>query len=390
MGSSDGELCRYLCAMLKLGILGGGQLGRMLLQAAAPFPVETYVLENDPDCPAAKLCDHFRLGDIRNFNDVYTFGKTLDALTIEIEQVNIDALEQLHAEGVKVVPDPRVLRIINNKILQKEFYRKNKIPTAEFCITENRRELKNHLSFLPAIHKVGEGGYDGKGVRLLTDALALDEGFDSPSVLEKKIDIKKELAVIVAINEHKETAVYPLVEMCFDPTLHLLDYQLCPARLDPPLADRAIEIAISLVKEFDSPGLFAVEMFLDQHGQLLVNETAPRVHNSGHHSIEAIESSQFDMLLRILLSLPLGSTRMISPSVMINLVGADKEGPAQYHGLSEVATQKELYVHCYEKKISKPGRKMGHMTLLGNDVDLLHQEAIALKKRVTVTGRILR
>jgi len=372
--------------MLKAGILGGGQLGRMLLQAAAPYNVETHILENDPDCPAARLCDHFTLGDIRNFDDVYAFGRSLDCITIEIEQVNIDALEKLASEGVVVIPEPRVLRLIKNKIAQKKYYREHRIPTADFIVTQRQAELKDHVSFLPAVHKIGEGGYDGKGVQTLADITDLSKGFDAPSVLEKMVAIKKELAVMVAINEKKETAVYPIVEMCFDPALNLLDYQLCPAQVEASVADRAIQIALTVVEEFRSPGLFAVEMFLDDQDQLLVNETAPRVHNSGHHSIEAIESSQFDMLWRILLSLPLGATLLRSPSAMINLVGTGAAGPARYHGLSELSAMPGLSVHLYEKKISKPGRKMGHMTLLGSNMQQLQAQARELRNRVSVSG----
>lgn len=372
--------------MLKVGILGGGQLGRMLLEAAAHYPVETHVLENDSDCPAASLCTHFTKGDIRNFQDVYAFGKSLDKITIEIEQVNIEALERLASEGVVVVPEPRVLRLIKNKISQKEYYREQQIPTADFVITRSRQDLNDHLSFLPAVHKIGEGGYDGKGVQVLQAAKDLVNGFEAPSVLEKMVPIKKELAVMVAVNEKRETAVYPVVEMCFDPALNLLDYQLCPSQVETSIADKAREIAIRVVQGFRSPGLFAVELFLDQQDQLLVNETAPRVHNSGHHSIEAIESSQFDMLWRILLALPPGDTGLKSPSVMINLVGTGDAGPAQYHGLDELASRPGLYWHCYEKKISKPGRKMGHMTLLGSDIQALQAQVRELKKKVFVTG----
>ena len=372
--------------MLKVGILGGGQLGRMLLQAAVPYEVETHVLENDPECPAAQLCTHFTLGDIRDFNDVYAFGRSLNSITIEIEQVNIDALEKLAAEGVVVIPEPRVLRLIKNKISQKAYYREIDIPTSDFVITQERDELQHHLSFLPAVHKIGEGGYDGKGVQVIKDATDIHKGFDAPAVLEKLVPIKKELAVMIAINQKNETAVYPLVEMCFDPTLNLLDYQLCPAQVDASVATRATQIALQVVQGFRSPGLFAVEMFLNEEDQLLVNETAPRVHNSGHHSIEAMDSSQFDMLWHILLSLPLGSTRMRNPSVMINLVGSGDTGPAHYHGMTQVAATPGLSVHLYDKKISKPGRKMGHMTLLGSDMHQLQKQARELKNYVSVSG----
>ncbi|HEU4610306.1 MAG TPA: ATP-grasp domain-containing protein, partial [Chitinophagaceae bacterium] len=273
--------------MLKVGILGGGQLGRMLLQAAANYPVTTYVMENEEDCPAAHLCHHFTKGDIRNFDAVYAFGKGLDALTIEIENVNVDALEKLEAEGVKIYPKPAVLRTIKNKILQKEYYSSLQIPTAPFRITQNKEALHAALDFLPAVHKLGEGGYDGRGVQIIKQEGDLSKGFDAPSVLEKMVDIDKEIAIIVAINEKGQTALYPPVEMVFDPILNLLDYQICPADIDKPVLWKIEAVALAVVRNFNSPGLFAVEMFLDRKGDVYVNETAPRVHNSGHHSIEA-------------------------------------------------------------------------------------------------------
>ena len=361
--------------MLKIGILGGGQLGRMLLQAAANYPVETAVLENDPHCPAAHLCHHFTQGDIRDFETVYRFGKELDALTIEIENVNVEALEKLEAEGVRIIPKPAVLRTIKNKILQKQYYRQHQIPTSDFLITENRAALREQASFLPAVHKVGEGGYDGRGVQLLRTTDELEKGFDSPAVLEKMVTIKKEIAQMVAVNEAGETALYPPVEMLFDPDLNLLDYQLCPAELDEKTLWKIEAIALSVARNFQSPGLFAVEMFVDQHNDVLVNETAPRVHNSGHHTIEAHYSSQFDMLWRILLKYPLGNTDAILPSIMVNIIGAEGcSGPVQYEGLEEVLKIENVFVHLYGKSETKPGRKMGHVTILSREKqELLHQ-----------------
>jgi 5-(carboxyamino)imidazole ribonucleotide synthase len=218
--------------MQKIGILGGGQLGRMLLQAAANYPVETYVMENDAECPAAHLCHHFTKGDIKDFGSVYEFGKNLDGITIEIENVNAEALEKLENEGVKIFPKPSVLRVIKNKIFQKQYYQQYEIPTAEFVVTKNLQELDSRKNFLPAVHKLGEGGYDGRGVQILETLEDFEKGFDKPSVLEKLVNIHKEIAIIVAINEKKETAIYPPVEMLFDPVLNALDYQLCPADLD--------------------------------------------------------------------------------------------------------------------------------------------------------------
>lgn len=372
--------------MLKVGILGGGQLGRMLLQAAANYPVQTHVLENDPECPAAHLCHHFTCGDIRNFDDVYRFGRSLDKITIEIEQVNIDALERLHNEGVTVIPHPAVLRTIQNKILQKQYYEQQGIATASFRVTRQRSDLDLHVDFLPAVHKTAEGGYDGKGVQTIRTAEELHKGFDSPSVLEQKVGIAKELAVMVAINEKKETAVYPVVEMCFDPHLHLLDYQRCPAAIDVTVAQRAAALALQVVRGLQSPGLFAVELFLDQDNQVLVNETAPRVHNSGHHTIEAVRCSQFDMLWRIILGLPLGSTALVGDSLMINLIGAGNEGPAAYLGLDQLLATPGAYLHTYGKKWAKPGRKMGHVTLMGSPTDELLQQVHQIKQYLQVVG----
>jgi 5-(carboxyamino)imidazole ribonucleotide synthase len=361
--------------MKKVGILGGGQLGRMLLQAAANYPVETYVLENDAECPAAHLCHHFTKGNIKDFDDVYKFGKELDALTIEIENVNIEALEKLEEEGVIIIPKPSVLKIIKNKIRQKKYYQQHQIPTAEFVITHNQAELLRQEHFLPAVHKLGEGGYDGRGVEIIKSKEDLQKGFNAPAVLEKLIPIHKEIAQLVAVNEQGETALYPPVEMLFDPQLNLLDYQLCPAELSIQTLYKTEAIALAVVRNFHSPGIYAVEMFVDKNGDVWVNETAPRVHNSGHHTIEAHYSSQFDMLWRILLKYPLGNTEPILPSIMINIVGAaGHSGPVQYHGLEEVLSMDNAFVHLYGKKITKPGRKMGHVTVLSNEKqELLHK-----------------
>src|ERR1051326_3541500 len=365
----------YLCRMQKIGILGGGQLGRMLLQAAANYPVETYLMENDADCPSAHLSHHFTKGDIKDFSAVYDFGKNLDGVTIEIENVNVEALERLEQEGVKIFPKPTVLKIIKNKILQKQYYQQHEIPTAEFVVTKNLQELDSRKNFLPAVHKLGEGGYDGRGVQIFERIEDLEKGFDKPSVLEKLVNIHKEIALIIAINEQKETAVYPPVEMLFDPLLNVLDYQLCPADLDERTLWKVEAIALTVVRHFNSPGIFAIEMFTDKNGDVFVNETAPRVHNSGHHTIEAHYSSQFDMLWRIILGYPLGNTSFILPSIMINILGAEgHSGEVKYEGLDEVLQMENAFVHLYGKKQTKPGRKMGHVTVMSKEKqDLLYK-----------------
>ena len=371
--------------MRKVGILGGGQLGRMLLQSAANYPVDTYVMENDPDCPAAHLCQHFTKGDIRSFDDVYAFGKGLDAITIEIENVNTDALEKLEQEGVKVFPKPAVLRTIRNKITQKQYYAEHQIPSPAFLVTNDLEELSKHAAFLPAVHKIAEGGYDGKGVQVLRKQEDLPTGFNAPSVLEKLVVIDKEIAQMVAINEKGETALYPPVEMVFDQTLNLLDYQLCPANIDQRVLWKVEAIAISVARNFHSPGLFAIELFLDREGNVLVNETAPRVHNSGHHSIEAHYSSQFDMLWRIILGYPLGNTDAILPSAMVNLIGSEGfSGAVQYEGLEEVLAIDNAFVHLYGKKETKPGRKMGHVTILSREKQELVHQAGKVKRSLRV------
>jgi len=374
--------------MLKVGILGGGQLGRMLLQAAANYPVETHVLEADDDCPAAHLCRFFVKGSIRDFDTVYNFGKNLDAITIEIENVNIDALEKLESEGIKVYPKPAVLRIIKNKAAQKKYYSDFNIPTSEYAILNGKNEIQSHAHLLPAAHKLAEGGYDGKGVEIIDTLADADKGFDGESVLERKVKIKKEIAQIVAVDTNGKTALYPPVEMVFNRDFNLLDYQLCPAEISKQVLWKVEAIALSVVRNFNSPGLFAVELFVDVNDEVLVNETAPRVHNSGHHTIEAHYSSQFDMLWRIMLGYPLGNTKAILSSAMVNLIGSEgHSGNAVYDGLEEVLKIDNAFVHVYGKSQTKPGRKMGHITVMSNEkADLIHK-ANKIKQSIKVISR---
>lgn len=373
---------------MKAGILGGGQLGRMLLQAAANYTVETFVLENDPHCPAAHLCHNFILGDITSFDDVYAFGKKVDVLTIEIENVNIEALEKLEAEGVKVIPKPSAIKIIKNKIKQKGFYQVNEIPTSDFVVTHTKESLPHHHAFLPAVHKLGEGGYDGKGVQIIRTKDDFEKGFDAPSVLEKMVAIDKELAMIVAIAQDGSATLYPPAEMIFDPVLNLLDYQISPAILPEKVSWKAEAIALKLVKAFNSPGLFAVELFVTKDEEVFVNETAPRVHNSGHHSIEANYSSQYDMLWRIMLNYPLGNPDAILPSAIVNILGAEgHSGEAVYTNLNEVLSMDNVFVHLYGKSQTKPGRKMGHVTIMHTDYQDLRYKANKIKHTLKVEAK---
>ena len=374
--------------MLKAGILGGGQLGRMLLQAAANYPVETWVMENDENCPAAHLCHHFIKGDIRNFDDVYQFGKNLQALTIEIESVNTEALEQLEAEGVKIYPKPAALRTIKNKITQKQFYSEHGVPTAEYLVTADLAAVRSRADFLPAVHKIGTGGYDGRGVQIIRSKDEIEKGFDAPGVLEKLVNVEKEIAQIVAVNAKGETAVYPPVDMVFDARLNLLDYQISPADVPQNTLWKIEAIALRVVKELKSPGIFAVELFITRQGEVFVNETAPRVHNSGHHTIEANYSSQFDMLWRVMLDYPLGNTEVILPGAMVNLLGEEGyEGEAHYEGLDEVLKMEHVFVHIYGKKDTKAGRKMGHVTIISREKQDLVYKAHKIRNTLKVVSK---
>ena len=370
---------------MKAGILGGGQLGRMLLQAAANYSVETYVMEKDARCPAAHLCHHFVLGDIQDFDSVYNFGKNLDAITIEIEAVNVEALAQLESEGVKVYPNTNAIKIIKNKILQKEFYKESSIPSPAFVVTQNANELRNHVAFLPGVHKVAMGGYDGRGVQVLRNEADLSKAFDAPSVLEQMVTIRKEIAVMVAMSTEGNTAIYPAAEMVFDPSLNLLDYQVSPANIDAGISSKAEALALKVVTNLESPGIFAVEMFIDDNDEVWVNETAPRVHNSGHHTIEANYCSQFDMLWRIILRYPLGNTQPILPSAIVNILGEEgHSGTTVYSGLEDVLKLDDVFVHLYGKEETKPGRKMGHATVLSNNKEGLINQALKIKSLLKV------
>lgn len=366
---------------LRIGILGGGQLGRMLLQSAANYQVETFVLAADNNAPAAPLCHHFISGDIKDFNAVYNLGKQVDVLTIEIEHVNLEALFKLQEEGLTIYPRPQALKIIKDKGLQKAFYKDNYIPTSEFHLVSRKHELQTYIDFLPVAQKLRSGGYDGKGVEILFEEEDFHKAFDAPSVIERLVDIEKEISVIVARNAAGDTGVYPPAEMVFNPKYNLVDYLLSPAEISKEHSSLAQQLAVNVVDALNSPGIFAIEMFLDKKGRLLVNETAPRAHNSGHQSIEGNYCSQYDMQMRVLQNLPLGDTEIIQPSLMLNLVGeAGYTGPVKYVGLNEVMKIKDVYVHLYGKLETKPGRKMGHVTMLGaNKTELLAKAALVKK-----------
>lgn len=370
---------------LRIGILGGGQLGRMLLQSAANFHVETWVLESGTNPPASALCHYFTEGDIKDFDTVYHFGKQVDVLTIEIENVNLEALFKLEQEGLRVIPKPNALTIIKDKGLQKQFYEQHRIPTSEFHLVNPEEDLSAYANFLPAAQKLRQGGYDGKGVQMIYTPSDFVHAFSEPSVLEKLVDIQKEISVIAAKSQTGETVTYPPVEMVFDSRYHLVDYLLSPAELTKEQQSKAQSLALEVVNALSSPGIFAVEMFLDKTGNILVNETAPRAHNSGHQSIEGNYTSQYEMQLRVLQNFPLGETAIIKPSIMLNLIGEPGySGPAFYSGIEEVLKLTGVYIHLYGKNETKPGRKMGHVTIIGEDKTELLQKAEWIKSTLKV------
>lgn len=360
--------------MKSLGILGGGQLGKMLCQAASNWHLEVSVLDQSADFPAAPYAAHFVEGNFRSTKDVLAFGRTVDVLTIEIEHIDTTALHQLETEGVKVYPQPRVIDTIKDKGLQKQFFAQHRIATADFELMATPAEVQKAVNdgrwTYPFVQKVRTGGYDGRGVHVVRSATDMEDLLPGPCLLEKMADIDKELAVIVARRPNGEIRVFPCVEMEFHPTANLVEYLLCPARIDGDTLARANALAVQTAEAFGIVGLLAVELFLNKDGSIWVNEVAPRPHNSGHHTIEANICSQYEQHLRAVLDLPLGSTDLLRPAVMANLLGeAGHTGPAHYAGLAEALQLPGLYPHFYGKATTKPFRKMGHLTGLGDTLE---------------------
>ncbi|MFO0268160.1 MAG: 5-(carboxyamino)imidazole ribonucleotide synthase [Cyclobacteriaceae bacterium] len=370
----------------KLGVLGGGQLGRMLLQAGLDLNIQFSVLDPDAQAPCHTLAP-FTQGKLTDFDTVMAFGHGCDIITIEIENVNTRALRELEKMGKKVFPQPHLIELIQDKRTQKEFYRTHHIPTAEFVLVENRADVQRHSAFLPAVNKLGKEGYDGRGVQMLRTAADLDKAFDKPGLLERLIDFDQEIAVIAARNEKGEVATFPAVEMVFHPEHNLVEYLYSPASSSLAIAQQADQVARRLVEQLQLVGLLAVEMFVTKGGQVLVNEVAPRPHNSGHHTIEANVTSQYEQHLRALFNLPLGDTRIVQPSAMVNLLGeAGFEGPAKYEGLEAVMKESGVHVHLYGKKNTKPLRKMGHVTLTGQHVEELKTKVEFVKRTLKVVA----
>ncbi len=368
----------------KLGILGGGQLGRMLIQSGLDWNINFSVLDPDASAPCSQIAD-FTHGKLTDFQAVMDFGKSCDLITIEIENVNVAALKELQKMGKKVFPQPEIIELIQDKRKQKEFYKSNGIPTADFVLVENKAEVIQKKSFLPAVNKLGKEGYDGRGVQILRSEKDLDKAFDAPGLLEKLIDFEKEIAVIVARNESGEVKCFPSVEMVFHPEANLVEYLFSPAEISPVIERQAQHIAEDLISKLNMVGLLAVEMFVTKDQRVLVNEVAPRPHNSGHQTIEANYSSQYQQHLRAILNLELGNTATRLPSAMVNLLGEENfSGLAKYEGLEDVLKTEGVYVHLYGKKLTKPFRKMGHVTIVDEDVESLKKKVNFVKNHFKV------
>lgn len=368
-----------------LGILGGGQLGRMVIQSAINYNLNIHILDPDAEAPCRDICKEFTQGDLKDFDTVYAFGKECDVITIEIEHVNTQALYKLQSEGKKVFPQPHIIELIQDKRTQKQFYKDHQIPTSDFILTESKADVYAREDFLPAVHKLGKEGYDGRGVQLLKEASDMDKAFDAPGLLEKWIDFEKELAVIVARNERGELRTFPAVECAFHPVHNLVEFLFSPADVSPEIAEKAKSVAIDVIQKLDMVGLLAVELFVTKDGEVLVNEIAPRPHNSGHHTIEANFTSQFEQHIRSVMNMPLGATEARSPAAMVNLLGEDGfTGDALVEGMDETLSQKGVYIHLYGKKTTKPFRKMGHVTLLEEDLIALKANAMKIKNTLKI------
>ncbi len=368
----------------KLGILGGGQLGRMLIQSGIDFNLPFSILDPDAAAPCSTLAE-FHHGKLTDYETVMAFGAECDILTIEIENVNTTALKALQQAGKKVFPQPELIELIQDKRVQKKFYVDNNIPTAEFILTENAADVAGHIEFLPAVHKLGKEGYDGRGVQIIKSSDEIGKAFDAPGLLEKLVDFEKEIAILVARNEHGEIVSYPAVEMMFHPVQNLVEYLFAPADIHSKIQQQADTIARTIIEKLKLVGLLAVEMFVTKEGKVLVNEVAPRPHNSGHQTIEANITSQYEQHLRAILGLPLGSTDIIMPSAMVNILGEPGyTGDAVYQGFDKVIHEKGVHVHLYGKKKTKPFRKMGHVTIVDEDVERLKMKVKFVKETLKV------
>lgn len=376
---------RYFSSAFTLGILGGGQLGKMLLHETQRLDIRTAVMDPSSDAPCRAGASRFEVGNLKDFDAVYRFGKQCNVLTIEIEHVNVDALEALEAEGIKVFPAAALLRTVQDKQQQKLFYQQHAIPTAPFEILEGNAGLKEKVQTYPLVWKAAKGGYDGRGVQVLKSEADLALVPDVPGLLEAHAGEMTEISVIVGRSPSGEVVCYPPVEMVFHPTANLVEYLYSPARIDTTTADRAREIALAVADAFSLVGILAIELFVRQDGEIWVNEVAPRPHNSGHQTIESNYTSQYEQHLRAILDLPLGSVNARSASVMINLLGAPGQtGPVRYNGVSVALNLEGVYVHIYGKPQTRPFRKMGHVTIVADDLETARKKADIVKYNLTV------
>ena len=384
----------YFSSEFKLGILGGGQLGKMLLAETRKFDIQTYVLDPSKEAPSQFGANHFFTGDLMDFDTVYDFGKKVDLLTIEIENVNLDALDKLEADGLKVFPSPSTLRLIQNKGNQKDFYVANNIPTSPHQRFENIQNLKSKIVNqqskiqLPCVWKAARFGYDGNGVKILKQAHDLELLPDVECLIEELVPFKNELSVIVARSASGEVKTYPVVEMEFHPEANQVEYVICPARIDDIVAQKATEIALKVSEAFNHVGLLAVEMFQTHDDEILVNEVAPRPHNSGHYSIEACYTSQFENHLRAILNLPLGNTDSKVAGIMVNLVGAEGySGNVIYENIEKIMAIDGVTPHIYGKRETRPFRKMGHVTIVNEDMNEARKIAEQVKNTIKVISK---
>lgn len=374
---------------LKLGILGGGQLGKMLCLEACKWDIQTYVLDPSEDCPSSLVCKQFKKGDFRSFDDVCAFAANLDILTVEIEHVSIEALEHLKSEGLNIKPDPGILKIIQDKKLQKDFYRSKGLPTGNYLEFNSEADIKHSIQSgeltPPFVQKLMRMGYDGRGVRVVLNPEDARDILQGPSIIEEYVEIEKEISVIAVSDRTGDIRCFPPAEMKFNSKANLVEYLISPVDLPGEILNKAEKLAIDTVKAFGLCGILAVEMFLDKDNNLFINESAPRPHNSGHHTIESCTTSQYEQYLRCLFDLPLGSTRLLSPSVMINLLGEPGyEGRPLYKGLEQCFSFDGAKIHIYGKSTTKPYRKMGHVTVLDSTVEGALRKAGVIRKNLKV------
>ncbi len=372
---------------VKIGLLGGGQLGKMIIQEAINYNLNISILDPDKHAPCKHLVKEFVCGSFSDYQTVYDFGKDKHIVTIEIENVNTEALFDLEKIGVKVFPQPQVIETCKDKGLQKIFFQNNELPTSDFFLIDSKNQISKYKDFFPFFQKLRVGGYDGKGVVKLTSVEKIEHAFDAPSVLEMQVEVLKEVSVIVNRNESGEVKCFPTVQCVFNPQAHLVDYLFSPSDLKSNKEQELKTLSIKIAQALNIVGTLAIEYFIKKDGTILINEMAPRVHNSGHQTIEANYVSQFEQHLRSILNMPLGDTSIVKPAVMLNVIGSENaEGPAKYDGMSNLTKYKGVYLHLYGKHITKPYRKMGHITIIDETIEAAKMKALSIKDIFKVTA----